>query len=179
MITIIPELTTDRLRLRGFTEGDFESYAEMCADDRVMHFLGGKPLTRHEAWRSMASMLGHWHLKGYGMWAVVEQGSGETIGRVGCWQPSGWVGLEVGWTIRSQFWGRGYATEAGAASINFAFNELEADSIISYIDPANIASRRVAEKLGETFDKMGTLFDKDIMIYRIDRVTWKNRNPHP
>ena len=95
-------LETGRLVLRLFRDSDTDSYAEMVADPDVMRFLD-KPVSRQEAWRNMAMVLGHWQLRGYGMWAVEEKESGEMVGRVGCWRPEGWPGLEVGWTLRRRF----------------------------------------------------------------------------
>ena len=70
-------LETDRLLLRMLQESDFDSYAEICADPEVMRYLGdGQPLSRPMAWRHMAMMVGHWHLRGYGLWAAEERASG-------------------------------------------------------------------------------------------------------
>ena len=116
MATDIERLETDRLILRMFRDSDFEAYAEMCGDEEVMKYLGGSAMTRMEAWRSMATVLGHWRLRGFGLWAVEEREHGIVVGRVGCWRPEGWPGLEVAWTLRRAFWGRGYATEAAKAA---------------------------------------------------------------
>lgn len=114
----IPKIVSQRLILRGFEEEDLDAYAEMCGDSEVMRYIGtGQILSRSESWRNMAMMLGHWQLRGYGMWAVEERQSGKMLGRVGCWQPEGWIGLEIGWTIRRAFWGQGFATEAGKIAI--------------------------------------------------------------
>lgn len=103
---LIPQLETPRLILRGFCEQDLDAYAQMCGDPEVMRYLGqGQPLSRSEAWRSMATILGHWQLRGYGLWAVEERSSGIMIGRVGCSQPEGWPGFEIGWTLRRTYWG--------------------------------------------------------------------------
>jgi RimJ/RimL family protein N-acetyltransferase len=170
---IIPKLETDRLILRGFVETDLDAYAEMCADPEVMRFIGGKPLSRAEAWRNMATIVGHWYLRGYGFWAVQERSSGEIVGRIGCWQPEGWPGLEVGWTLRRAFWGRGYATEAAKASVDYGFKNLEQSQIISLIDPNNHASQRVAERLGAKIIGTTPIFDRDVLIYAINREDWQ------
>ena len=170
----IPKIVTKRLIMRGFQEEDLDAYAEMCGDAEVMRYVGtGQTLSRSESWRSMAMMLGHWQLRGYGMWAVEERRSGEMLGRVGCWQPEGWIGLEIGWTIRRVFWGQGFATEAGKVAMEYAFQELQQTHVISLIRPENIASRRVAEKLGEKLEGTGELFGSEVVIYGISREEWE------
>ncbi|BAZ23192.1 GCN5-related N-acetyltransferase [Kalymmatonema gypsitolerans NIES-4073] len=170
---LIPELETQRLLLRGFREEDFDAYAEMCGDADVMRYLPeGKPLSRPESWRHMAIMLGHWQLRGYGMWAVEERSSGEMIGRIGCWQSEGWPGFEIGWTLRRTYWGRGFATEAARAAMDFAFGKLQRSHVISLIRPQNYASRRVAEKLGEKLEGTMEIFGDEVVIYGMSREDW-------
>ena len=114
---MIPRLQTDRLILRAFRAEDFEAWAAIMGDGDVMTFLGGKPMARTDAWRAMAMTLGHWALRGYGMWAVERKSDAALIGRVGLLQPEGWTGLEVGWTLGKPYWGQGYATEAAATAL--------------------------------------------------------------
>ncbi len=145
----------------------------MCADPQVMRYLGdGQPLSRADAWRHLAMVLGHWRLRGYGFWAVEEHSSGEMVGRVGCWNPEGWPGFEVGWTLRRAYWGRGYATEAARASISHAFTELDQPHVISMIDPQNTASIRVAERLGERLEGRTELKGREVLVYGIGREDW-------
>lgn len=162
------ELDTARLRLRQFRESDLDAYHTFCSDEEVMRFLG-PTLNRHDAWRSMATVLGHWQLRGYGLWAVEEKASGALVGRIGCWKPEGWPELEIGWTLARAFWGRGYATEAAAASRDFAFRELGATHVISLIDRRNLASIRVAERIGETFEREVKVNGNDVLQYGVAR----------
>ena len=146
----IPTLETERLRLRAFRDEDLDAYAAMCADPEVMRFLGtGITLNRGETWRSMAGFLGHWALRGYGMWALEDKATGALVGRAGFLNPEGWPGFELGWTLGRQHWGRGYATEAARRALEYAFRELGEPRVISLIRPANLPSIRVAERLGE------------------------------
>ena len=161
-------METERLVLRMFRESDTDAYAEMVADPEVMRFLG-KPMSRPEAWRNMAMVLGHWHLRGFGFWAVEEKESGELVGRVGCWQPEGWPGLEVGWALRRRFWGRGYATEAARASLEYAFTKLDQTRVISLIAPENVNSIRVAERLGEKPVGEWEVFGTKVIIHAVGR----------
>ena len=140
-------LETERLILRPFIEGDFEQYATIMADAQVAKYLGdGRPLARGDAWRQMAMVLGHWQLRGYGPWAVEARETGSLVGRVGFFNPDGWPGFELGWILGREYWGRGYATEAAARALPFAFHELGEDHVISLIRPDNFASIRVAER---------------------------------
>jgi RimJ/RimL family protein N-acetyltransferase len=164
------QLETERLLLRQFRESDLDAFAEICADEEVMRYIGEfKPLDRMGAWRSMAMHLGHWQLKGYGMWAVEEKATGRLIGRVGLWDPEGWAGLEVGWMLGRAYWGRGFATEAARASMDAAIRVLGVDHLISVIHPDNAASIRVAERLGERFERTWSLHGRELHIYGLSR----------
>lgn len=167
----IPALETERLWLREWRAADLDAYAGICADAEVMRFFSTGPMTRADAWSQMAQFAGHWSLRGFGTWAVEEKATGAVIGRIGLHQPDGWPGLEVGWTLERSVWGRGYATEGGAVSLDFAWRELRADRVISIIDPDNAASIAVAERLGETFERTWRLRNRPVHIYGIDRPT--------
>jgi RimJ/RimL family protein N-acetyltransferase len=171
---VIPEFETERLRLRSLRLDDLDGYARMYADPEVMRFLeSGAPLGRDAAFRSLAMHLGHWQLRGYGQWALEDRATGRFIGRAGLYEPEGWPGLEVGWALDRAAWGHGYATEAGRAAIDYAFNVLEAKEIISLIRPDNAGSIRVAERLGETHQR-------DIeLLGDVARVYGKPRPPEP
>lgn len=142
----IPTLTTDRLVLRGLRASDWDDYAAMNADPEVRRWLSGTLLTREQAWEQMASFLGQWALRGYGIFAV--ESEGRFAGRVGLLHFVDWPEPELSWTLASSFWGRGLATEATATVRQWAFATLRRDRLVSYIRPENARSRRVAEKLG-------------------------------
>ncbi len=145
-------LETERLILRMWREEDLEQYAKLCADPEVMRFIGGKTFSLTESWRHIAFMIGHWHLRGYGPWAVEEKATGKLVGRLGFFNPAGWPGFELGWTLAREFWGRGYATEGGRRALVYAFTELDKGHVISCIHPENSRSIRVAERLGEKLE---------------------------
>jgi RimJ/RimL family protein N-acetyltransferase len=152
----IPTIETERLILRGWREDDLDAYAEMMADPEVMRFLGG-PSARGDSWRSMATMIGHWALRGFGLWAVERKRDGVLIGRVGVQYPEGWPSTEVAWTLGRAYWGQGYATEAAKASLDYGFKTTSLGKLISLIDPENQASLRVAQRLGYTKGGKATL----------------------
>lgn len=167
------QLETERLILRMWREADFEAYARICADPEVMRYLGGKPYTRLEAWRHMAYLVGHWHLRGYGHWAVEEKASGQLIGRLGLQNPEGWPGFEIGWTLARESWGKGYATEGARRALEYAFTEMGRGHVISLIHPENRASIRVAERLGEKVEGKTEVLGIDVLIYGVSREAWR------
>jgi RimJ/RimL family protein N-acetyltransferase len=162
----VPTLATSRLTMRGWRDDDAGPYAEITADPEVMRFMGGV-LDLPQTWREIALFTGHWVLRGYGLWVVEREGA--LIGRVGLWQPAGWPGLEVGWLLAREAWGHGYATEAARASMAWAWSELGADRLISFIDAQNLASARVAERLGMRPVGEGELRGHPMVIHGIDR----------
>ncbi len=157
----VPVIDTERLRLTALGERHFESYAAMLADPDSTRFIGdGGPLDRMNAWRSMAMLLGHWVLRGYGMWAVELRDGGQFIGRVGLHRPEGWPDIELNWVLMPEYRHAGYATEAARAVLDYAFNHLDIDRIVSLIRTTNVASERLARRLGgrqaTTIDFLGS-----------------------
>jgi RimJ/RimL family protein N-acetyltransferase len=167
----VPELRTERLVMRGFREEDLGALAELSADSEVTRWVGDPDgLSREQTWRRMAYFVGHWELRGFGQWALFEQASGDLVGRAGLLQPEGWPGLEVGWLVARAHWGRGFAPEAGRASLHWARDALGADHVISLIEPDNERSARVAEKLGMTLEGHTKILNGeiDVRIFGID-----------
>ncbi|MCG8435967.1 MAG: GNAT family N-acetyltransferase [Gammaproteobacteria bacterium] len=146
------ELETERLLLRQWRAEDFEIYAGYYADKTLAKYVGGKS-SREQAWRRMASLIGHWALRGYGYWAVEEKHSGKFVGCVGLWFSDGWPELELGYWIMPDMQGKGYATEAGGKSRDYAYDIVGAKTLVSYIHPDNEPSKRVAERLGAHYEK--------------------------
>jgi RimJ/RimL family protein N-acetyltransferase len=163
----IPKLETPRLKLRAFTLEDWGPYAEMYADESFVRYLNGKPLSREEAWESMAIILGHWNLLGYGIWALECKATGQLIGRAGLLNLPQWPDVEVCWALSPRFWGNGYATEAGQATVHWAFQEVGLGRLISLIHPENTASEAVALRLGEEFRERIMFEGKPAKVYEM------------
>ncbi|MDQ8727608.1 GNAT family N-acetyltransferase [Bradyrhizobium sp. LHD-71] len=162
-------IETPRLRLRPFTTSDFEAFARMSADPEVIRYLGnGLPIARINAWFEMAAFVGHWHLLGFGEWLAEDKATGAFVGRIGLQRPEGWPATEVGWMLTREHWGKGYATEGGRAALEYAFGHLRIKRVISMIHPENVASIRVAERLGESFERRMTVNSRDRLIYSIE-----------
>jgi RimJ/RimL family protein N-acetyltransferase len=161
---------TERLTLRMFRSGDLDAYAAMCADPEVMRYINdGRTLTRDETWRDMAVILGHWQLRGYGLWAVEERATHNLIGRIGHWKPEGWPGFELGWMLSRRYWGCGFATEGARAALDHAFTVLNVPHVISLIYPDNARSIRVAERLGERLEGTVEIAKVKLLVYGMHR----------
>ena len=89
-----PLLVTERLILRPPSAEDFDAFAEMCAEEDTMRFIGGA-CPRASAWRLWCTLAGAWHIRGYSMFSVIERETGEWVGRLGPWEPGGWPGHEI------------------------------------------------------------------------------------
>jgi len=109
--------------------------------------------TPEEAWRLMAAYIGHWQLQGYGYMAIEEKSSGKFVGCVGLWNSDPWPEMEMGYWLITEMQGKGYATEAAQKIMEFAFHTIQAPSLVSYISPQNMASRRLAERLGAVHEE--------------------------
>ncbi|HEX7770010.1 MAG TPA: GNAT family N-acetyltransferase [Dokdonella sp.] len=142
-----PCLKTERLVLRPPRREDFDAYAELVGDEQAARYIGGQ-LSRAAAWRKFLQMPGAWAMQGFGMFSVLSKDTGEWLGQLGPWRPEGWPGNEVGWAFRRSAWGKGYATEAAVAAMDYAVDVLGWDDMIHCIDPANRASQALAQRLG-------------------------------
>ncbi len=178
---MIPQLDTPRLMLRAFTQDDLDAWAAIMADADVARYIAPAPMTRDESWRSLASSLGHWMLRGYGTWAVQVKATGDGRPRSRHDQSGGLAGAggDQGWTLGKAAWGKGYATEAAEAAIRYAFLTQPVDRLISCIDPENASSQRVALRVGETRGERTALRvggkDYPVDLWAITRGEWQRR----
>ena len=161
---MIPTLRSERLVLRAFQESDFESYAAFWAS-QASRFVGG-PCTRADAWRRMDLYAGHWMLRGYGIWALEEAASGAFLGQCGLWFPEGWPEPEIHWLLLAEAQGRGYATEVALQVRRHAYDALNWQRVVSCIDPANLASIRVAQRLGCVAEGPAQVGERHFIVYR-------------
>jgi RimJ/RimL family protein N-acetyltransferase len=149
------QLRTARLLLRRWRESDHEPFAALNADPKVMEYLPDR-LTRAESNHLIARIEAGFAACGYGLWALEVRATGEFVGFTGLAVPS-FDGLftpavEVGWRLARSTWGKGYATEAGLASIAFWFRDAGLDEIVSFTSAANVRSRAVMKRIGMTHD---------------------------
>ena len=152
------EIATSRLLLRQWRPDDLPPFAALNADPEVMRYFPA-PLTSEQSAEFAAHIQATIARQGWGLWAVEVVGGAPFIGFVGLnrtrfdahFTPT----VEVGWRLDRPYWGRGYATEAAAASLAFGFDRLDCDEIVSFTATVNDASRRVMRRLGMRHDPDG------------------------
>ena len=158
------ELTTERLHLRPFTAADRDAIHAVYSDPEVMRHVGhGAHRTMEEtatALRIYGDVLAR---SGYSFLAVTERHGGALVGDGGLHPLGGDV--ELGYTLARAVWGRGYATELGRALIEYAFEVLKVSRVVAQVEPANVASRHVLEKLGMTAREERTAYGRPHLLY--------------
>ena len=160
-----PVLTTEHLILRAPEALDFTPYADYWASERS-RYMGG-PQNRAAAWRAFAAEMGHWLLRGYGLFRLIERDTGAHVGQAGFLNPEGWPEPELGWVLFDGFEGRGFAREAALRLRAFAYDTLAWTTLTSVIAPDNARSIALAERLGATFERDWTSpAGKPARIYR-------------
>ncbi len=170
-----PTVETERLILRGFEERDVDAYTRIHRHPEVRRSLSiPEDFDELEAWNHLTRWNGQWTLRNSGQWAIELRETGQLIGRCGPHRPPrpDWPGLEIGWTLDPDHWGRGYATEGGAASIEWAFANHDDDHLVSVILPSNTPSQAVARRLGFAWREEKVLSfvpDKPIGIWELPR----------
>ena len=170
-----PVIETERLRLRQWRASDVVPYTAMLADPGTARFItvDGKSVDdAMTGWRHTVVMAGHWAIHGAGMFAVEEKHSGKFVGRVGPWFPPAWPDFEVGWGIARDARGKGYASEAATAAIDWAFANFEIAQVIHCIDRENVGSQGVARRLGAEKQGEYELFGHAADIWVTRRERW-------
>jgi len=162
---------TARLRLEPISAAHAEDLLRVYQDPAVAEWFG--VWTPEMARREAARMANAWQQDGVHKWMAYSRSTGELIGRGGLSrvQLEGHERVEIGWVVRGQFWGQGYATEIGAAGLAFAFEELAADEVVSFTEERNARSRAVMERLGFHYSHDLVLEEggEPFVLYRLSR----------
>ena len=148
------QITTQRLLLRQFAHEDWHALHEHYGDPECTKFTFRLALSEGETWRAMASLAGHWHLRGYGPFAVVEASSGQVAGTVGLWAPNDWPEPEIKWALSQRFWRKGYASEAVRSIQAVATPYFGGRPPISLIAEDNEPSLGLAQAVGAKLERV-------------------------
>ncbi len=184
-------ITSDRLLLRRWREGDVAPFAAMNADPLTMRFMPGV-MTVEETRAQIARFEEHHRLHGFGVWAVEAPGVAPLIGYAGLqrvpFEAHFTPAVEIGWRLAPAYWGQGYATETARAALRIGFEDLNLDQIVSFTVAANKPSWSVMERLGMTRDPaedfdhprlpVGHALRRHI-LYRIAWGAWRSASHAP
>ena len=172
-LTDTPVLETERLILRAPQASDFEVFAPFVMSDRARYIGGGADKDIGHAWRVLAIITGHWHLRGFGTFVAVSKQTDQPVGSMGPWFPGDWPEEELGWTIWTEdAEGKGYAFEAVAALRRHVYDDLGWSTAVSYIDSENVRSQALAQRLGCAIDAEAKVPDRDNEI-----EVWRHPGP--
>lgn len=160
----IPVIETRRLVLRGPEAEDYPNFKATFSSYRA-RFMGG-PLNAYETWMLYAAEIGHWQIRGYGMWMIHDKATDATLGMAGGWKPAKWPEAEIAWIIWPDMAGQGYALEATHAARAYLYGTLGWPGAVSYLDPKNLDSIRLAERLGAKKDPEAASVDGNDVVYR-------------
>ncbi len=160
-----PVLTTDRLLLRKPDDRDTATAVAFMTGARAAH-VGG-PMTEGAAWRARAKMVGHWVLRGFGLFTITDRATGIPLGMCGPYHPGNWPEGELGWHIwRAEAEGKGIAQEAARAARAWIYGTLGWSTCVSYIAPDNHRSIALADRLGAVLDAAAARPDTACLVYR-------------
>ncbi len=179
-----PSVATSRLVLRPFTDVDREPFFELNTHPSVVESLGSSP-TRTESDAMVDRFTAEMDREGWGLWAVEVVGGPAFVGMVGLHRVRAELpcapAVEVGWRLRPDQWGHGYATEAAAASLAFGFDQGGLAEIVAFTTTINTRSQAVMARIGMTHDTEGDFDHPSVpegsplrrhVLYRISAPTW-------
>lgn len=162
-----PTLETPRFRLRAPLPRDAAVWQSFFMSERAQYVGGGIDCAPGRAWRGFASIVGHWTIRGCGLFILEDRATGQTIGAAGPWFPEEWPEPEIGWSLwRPEAEGTGAMAEAVPVIRAHVYDHLGWTTAVSYIDPANARSIALAERLGATRDYAARGPDPSDLVYR-------------
>ena len=170
-------LHSARLRFEPVTDAHYEGMRALNGDPEVMRYITGQAETPEETRAVIARVKARWETIGYSWWNFIETDTGELVG-AGCIQHLAQDSAnphEIGWRLRADRWGRGYAIEAAERMARFAFEELQAPLLCAICEPANLRSARVMQQLGMRFRGEEVWHGRTTLAYDITRAAWQER----
>jgi len=167
------KLETARLILRPFAADDLDALAEINRDPQVIRFIGdGKPQSKEKTATRLNGYLEHGRRHAFGFWAALEKTTRDMVGFCGLQFLENTAEVELGYRLARRAWGIGLATEGAVASLRYGFDELKLDRIVAVVHPENVASQRVVEKIGLTYEKDAHYYGMNLRYYTIARETY-------
>lgn len=160
-------IETPRLRLRRLGPTDLDEFVALHVDPEVTQFV--RPLDHGAAKERLDRDESEWRQRGHGLLAILDRRDNAFLGRCGLKYWPQFDETEIGWVLRRNAWGHGYATESGRACIEWGFSEFDMPYLTAMISPRNIRSIRVAERLGLAPLRNDVLLGDPVVVYGLDR----------
>lgn len=174
----VPEVETERLRLRSFRQEDLADLYLVFGDTEVMRYIsGGEARSLEETKTGLARTIEGWQSRGFGFWAVTPKGSDKVIGYCGFMFLEGTPEIELAYGLAKSHWGSGFATEAARACLRYGFAEMKLERIVAVVNPENTASQRVLENVGMRYTKDVHHYNADLMYYEISSAEYRPDEP--
>lgn len=167
-----PEVETARLSLRPLSPADAERHHALVGNDPRVTW-NGKAVTLEESRKVLEGRARHWDEHGFGMWAVLEKDTGRMLGHAGLQRLENTGEVEVAYYLGQSAWGKGYATEAGAAALRFGFETLTLPRVVAVVRPENLASQRVLAKLGLRHLGDEPHYGFEVQLWGLDRDVYR------
>lgn len=166
---------TARLLMRPMLESDVDAIFAMRSDEEIMRFIR-EPQGLSESFDWIQLVSERWESEKLGFCAVIEKETDKFLGWCGLWRLKETEEMEIGYAIEKTSWGKGYATEAAEKFMQYAFEELKTEKLVAVARPENTASRRVMEKLGMQFVKIGKFYNQKLVQYAIKKHEYFYQN---
>ncbi len=167
------ELLTDRLRLRAYRSDDAQAMFAVFGDPKVMRYsMSGADPSLESTQARIQKLMDHQDLFGFSLWVVEDRLTCEIVGDCGLKQLEEGPEIEVGYRFAKACWGRGYASEAAAASVRYGFGTLGLARIVAVVEPPNVASLKVLEKAGLKYQCLAHYYGRPMSYFAIDREAW-------
>jgi RimJ/RimL family protein N-acetyltransferase len=167
-------IETARVYLRPFTFDDLDAFAVIGSDPDVMRYIGaGRPLSREETHTRLNAIIEHRNKHGFGVWAAIDKSTGTLMGYCGLQFLDNTSEVEVGYRLAKRFWGVGFASEAAKASLRYGFETLGLGRIVAVVQPANLASQHVLEKIGLSYVKDARFYNTEVKYYAITQEEYE------
>jgi ribosomal-protein-alanine N-acetyltransferase len=164
------QLLTDRLRLRPYRSDDVTAMFAIFGDPEVMRYSMSGPDPSVESTQArIQKLMDHQALFGFSLWVVEDRSTGAILGDCGLKQLEEGPEIEVGYRFAKAHWGRGYASEAAEASVRYGFGTLGLARIVAVVEPPNVASRNVLEKIGLKYQCLAHYYGRPMNYFAADR----------
>jgi ribosomal-protein-alanine N-acetyltransferase len=171
------EIETPRLRLRQFTTDDTDDLYRIYSHPELFKYMSNeKPLLWKQTRAVIHSITENWQKYHFGVWAVVYKKNQKLIGHCGLKFLGNTTEIQVGYLLLKSYWGRGLATEAAEAALQYGFEVVKLENIVAVAKPENIASRRVMEKVGMKYEKDAYYYHNNVVYYSISRAVYQSND---